>query len=61
MQEDKLRAEERLRLEALAQAIIASGANAGRVQTADDILQRAEKFEKFIVSGELPPRQGPRR
>ncbi len=54
MQEDKLREEERIRLEALAQAIVASGAAAGRVQTGRDILQRAKAFEDYIISGDVP-------
>lgn len=59
--EDKLLPPERLRLEALAQAIVSSGAAAGRVQTAADILYRAETFEQFIITGRVPPREGPRR
>jgi len=53
--EDKLLAPERVRLEALAQAIVASGAAAGRVQATGDILRRAKAFEDFIVSGNAPP------
>lgn len=59
--QDKLREPERIRLEALAQAIVSSGAAAGRVQTAADILYRAEVFENFIVTGAVPAREGPRR
>jgi len=51
--EDKLRASERIRLEALAQAITASGAPMGRQQAAGDILKRAAAFEKFIITGEV--------
>jgi len=51
--EDKLRPAERLRLEALAQAIVASGAAAGRVSASGDILRRAKAFEEYIVSGEV--------
>jgi len=61
MQEDKLLHAERLRLEALAQAIVSSGAAAGRVQTTTDILHRAAAFEGYIISGALLPKEGPRR
>lgn len=54
MQEDKLQPMERIRLEALAQAIVASGAAAGRLQTADDIVKRAERFEDYIVGRKVP-------
>ena len=48
MHEDKLTAEQRLRLEALAQAIVSMGAPAGRpVQTAD-VLARATAFAGFV-------------
>lgn len=60
MQEDKLSAMQRIRLEALAQAIVASGAAAGRVRAAGDIVRRAKTFEVYIIAGELPPREGPR-
>ncbi len=56
MQEDKLREAERIRLEALAQAVIASGAAAGRVQVAGDIIRRAKAFEDFIITGKIAPR-----
>lgn len=58
MQEDKLLAEERIRLEALAQAVASSGAMAGRVQTASDILKRAKAYEDYIVIGMPPLRPG---
>lgn len=54
MTEDKLKDVERLRLEALAQAIVASGAAAGRVQATGDILLRAKAFEDYIITGEVP-------
>jgi hypothetical protein len=54
MLEDKLRAEERIRLEALAQAIIASGAVAGRAQASGDTLRRAKAFEDYIITGNVP-------
>lgn len=54
MQEDRLQAPERIRLEALAQAVVSSGAAAGRVQTSVDIVRRAKAFEEFIVSGQVP-------
>lgn len=54
MQKDKLHAPERLRLEALAQAIVASGAAAGRVQATRDILSRAKAFEDWLITGKLP-------
>lgn len=55
MIEDKLKDVERLRLEALAQAIVASGAAAGRVQAAGDILRRAKAFEDYIITGKSSP------
>lgn len=54
MQEDKLRAPERIRLEALAQSIVASGAAAGRVQVSGDIIRRAAAFEDYIITGNVP-------
>jgi hypothetical protein len=54
MYEDKLKAAERLRLEALAQAIAASGAPIGRMQTSSDIVRRAKIFEDYIVTGNVP-------
>jgi hypothetical protein len=59
MQEDKLHAAERIRLEALAQAVASSGAMAGRVQTASDILKRAAAYENYIITGKLPRQPGP--
>lgn len=56
MHEDKLTHDERLRLECLAQAVVASGAAAGRSQTAEDIVARARKFETF-VRGATPDRK----
>lgn len=52
--EDKLDAHERIRLEALAQAVVASGATAGRVQAAGDIVRRAAVFEDYIIAGTVP-------
>ncbi len=48
--EDKLLHDERLRLEALAQAI-QSAAFAGRVTSSTEIIVRASEFEAFIRSG----------
>lgn len=52
--EDKLLPTERLRLEALAQAVVASGAAAGRAQATGDILRRAAAFEGYIITGNVP-------
>jgi hypothetical protein len=52
--EDKLHHDERLRLEALAQAVVASGAAAGRVQATGDIVRRAADFADFIATGQRP-------
>jgi hypothetical protein len=51
--EDKLRAPERIRLEALAQAVIVSAAFGG-VQAWDIIVRRAAAFEDYIVTGNVP-------
>lgn len=51
MIEDKLNVVERIRLEALAQAVVSSGAAAGRVQTTEDILKRANRFADFVFKG----------
>ena len=54
MQEDKLSGHERIRLEALAQAVIASGGAVGRPAAAGDIVRRAKVFEDYIAGGEVP-------
>ena len=54
MQEDKLNPSERIRLEALAQAVISSGGATGRVSVAGDIVRRAKAFETYIITGEVP-------
>lgn len=51
MIEDKLNPSERIRLEALAQAVASSGAAAGRIQAADDVVRRASIFADFIITG----------
>lgn len=48
MTEDKLTPEQRLRLEALAQAIVSMGAAAGRPVATADVTARATAFEGFI-------------
>jgi hypothetical protein len=52
--EDKLSPIERIRLESLAQAVVSSGAAAGRIQATKDILLRAKAYEAFIVGGVVP-------
>lgn len=54
MLEDKLQAAERIRLEALSQAVLSSGAAAERVVAGGDILRRAKMFEDYIITGDVP-------
>lgn len=53
MQEDKLSPHERIRLEALAQAVVMSSAG-GRLPSAGDVVRRAEVFEDYIIRGTVP-------
>jgi hypothetical protein len=48
MPEDKLSGDQRLRLEALAQAIVSMGCAAGRPVATADVTARAAAFEGFI-------------
>lgn len=54
MQEDKLSAMERIRLEALAQAVAVTISRGGL--SVEDIVKRADAFEDYIVSGRQQPR-----
>lgn len=49
--DDVLEHDERLRLEALAQAIISSGCAAGRPVQTSEVIVRAARFEEFIREG----------
>lgn len=48
MTEDKLSHDERVRLECLAQAHLTLGAPAGRVATADKVVEVATRYERFL-------------
>jgi hypothetical protein len=50
MMEDKLTDNERLRLEALKQAVATS---VGCLETNDEILSRAKRYHKYIQSGKV--------
>lgn len=53
-QEDKLRPAERVRLEALTQAVQSSGGPVGITTVGSDIIRRAKAFEDYIITGEAP-------
>lgn len=55
---DKLTNPERRRLEALAQAILAGHFTQG-VETVEKILDRAQKFDRWLKDGEIDPRNRP--
>jgi hypothetical protein len=59
--EDKLTHDERLRLECIAQAAVSTGAAAGRPVSAEQVIETACRFERFIAEPgpEAPHRRRP--
>lgn len=51
---EDLRPSERVRIEALTQAVQSSGGPVGITTVGSDIIRRAKAFEDYIITGEAP-------